>query len=112
MREAAALAQLVEQLFCKEKVPSSSLGGGSSEPLWTHGIRTGICMSLERAICRDSTAYCTAFLKCCRGFFPSVPWEVLSSFRSSVPCGPRTSRSLSLFIGFSRLSTYQLIYVT
>jgi hypothetical protein len=25
----AALAQLVEQLFCKEKVPSSSLGGGS-----------------------------------------------------------------------------------
>ena len=25
----AALAQSVEQLFCKEKVPSSSLGGGS-----------------------------------------------------------------------------------
>ncbi len=27
----AALAQLVEQLFCKEKVPSSSLGSGSKK---------------------------------------------------------------------------------
>ena len=28
MKECAALAQLVEQRFCKAKVPSSSLGGG------------------------------------------------------------------------------------
>lgn len=38
----AALAQLVEQLFCKEKVPSSSLGSGSKkrQPAHTmHGLR-------------------------------------------------------------------------
>ncbi len=41
----AALAQLVEQLFCKEKVPGSSPGGGSKneffEPPPWEGVRRG-----------------------------------------------------------------------
>lgn len=54
----AALAQLVEQLFCKEKVPSSSLGSGSKEK---NGLRRFFLLRNGR--CRSLFLYRQQFLQ-------------------------------------------------